>query len=69
MNDIAKKICEEARRLPESLAREVLSFIEFVEFKHRLKLNDPQIDELMKSQKAVMDNIWDNTEDEVWNDM
>ena len=67
MNDIAEKICEEAQRLPKSLAMEVLSFIEFVEFKHRL--NNSHVDELIKSQKVVMEDIWDNTEDEVWNDI
>jgi len=67
MNDLAQQICEEAKRLPEPLAREVLSFIQFVEFKN--KVSNQQTDELMKSQETVMNSIWNNIEDEVWNDI
>ncbi|MCP4576546.1 MAG: DUF2281 domain-containing protein [Deltaproteobacteria bacterium] len=65
--DIAQKIYNEAQRLPESLAREVLDFIGYIESKHRL--NSGRTDELKKAQEKVMEHIWDNTDDEVWNDL
>ena len=65
--DIAQEIYKEAQRLPESLAREVLDFIGFIEAKHRLNLM--QDHDLKKAQEKVMDDIWDNMEDEVWNDV
>jgi hypothetical protein len=65
--EIAQKIYNEAQRLPEFLAREVLDFIGYIEAKHRLNL--VRNDDLKKSQITVMDNIWDNIDDEVWNDV
>jgi len=65
--NIAEKICQEANRLPEPLAREVLNFIEFIETKHGLR--DIRTDHLMLSQTPTMYHVWDNLEDEVWNDM
>lgn len=61
---IADKICEKARDLPEPLAREVLAFIE------RIRTHqDAGIEELKKAQVAVMEGIWENKEDDVWNEL
>jgi len=65
--DIAKEIYNEAQRLPEFLAREVLFFIGYIEAKHRLNL--VRNDDLKKAQEKVMDHIWDNIDDEVWNEV
>lgn len=65
--NIAEKICQEARRLPEPLAREVLNFIEYIEAKHGLR--DVRTEHLKLSQMPAMHHVWDNLEDEVWNDM
>ncbi len=65
--DIAEEIYKQVRRLPESLAREVLDFVEYIEHKHELKLHGT--DHLKEAQVSVMKRIWDNAEDEVWNDM
>jgi hypothetical protein len=65
--ETALKIYEEARRLPEFLAKEVLDFIGYIEIKHGLK--DLMTDELIKSQEPVMNDVWANDEDEVWNDL
>ena len=67
--DIAQKIYNEAQRLPEFLAREVLDFIGYIEAKHRLNLMHS--DDLKKAQEKVMSHshIWDNIDDEVWNDV
>jgi hypothetical protein len=65
--EIAQKIYNEAQRLPEFLAREVLDFIGYIEAKHRLNL--VRNNDLKKSQITVMDNIWGNIDDEIWNDV
>jgi hypothetical protein len=65
--DIAEIICREANRLPENLAREVLDFIEYLQFKHDLM--DPSTGPMRAAQRKVMDGIWDNSEDEVWNEL
>jgi hypothetical protein len=63
----AEKIIQEVQRLPEPLAREVLDFIGYIEFKHGLK--DQLAEELKQAQEPAMKHIWDNPEDEVWNDL
>ena len=65
--NIAEKIYEGACRLPESLAREVLDFIGYIEAKHGL--NDIQIEHLKEAQTIAMHHVWDNMDDEVWNDV
>ena len=61
----ADKIYQEVKQLPEPLAREVLDFIGYLEFRHRRV--DSQIDELAIAQEPVMKRIWDNEQDEIWN--
>jgi hypothetical protein len=62
-----EKIIQEVRRLPEPLAREVLDFIGYIELKHGLK--DPLTEELKRAQEPAMKHVWDNPEDEAWNDL
>lgn len=62
--NVADKICEKARDLPEPLAREVLEFIERISA-HR----DSDIEELKKAQDLVIKRIWDNKEDDIWNEL
>lgn len=64
--DIAEKIYNEVSRLPEHLAREVLDFIEYLEKKHGIQ--DQDLQNLKEAQVLSMNNVWDNEEDEVWND-
>jgi hypothetical protein len=64
--NLAERIYEEAQRLPEPLNREVLRFIEYLEFKHGIA--DRGIENLKVAQQPVMGRIWDNPEDDVWND-
>lgn len=64
---IAEKIYQEVRRLPESLAREVLEFVGYLEIKHGLR--DVQSEDLKAAQEPAMRRVWDNSEDEVWNDL
>ncbi|MFC1859601.1 hypothetical protein ACFL9U_16460 [Thermodesulfobacteriota bacterium] len=62
--NIADKICEKARGLPEPLAKEVLEFIERI-----YGQQDIGIEELKKAQVPVMKRIWENKEDDVWNEL
>ncbi len=64
--NLAEKIYQEASRLPEHLAKEVLDFIEYIEKKHGLK--DKEIQNLEGAQIPVMNHIWDNEEDGVWDE-
>jgi hypothetical protein len=62
--NVTDKICEKARDLPEPLAREVLEFIE------RISANrDSGIEAFKKAQEPVMKRIWENKEDDVWNEL
>ena len=63
----ADKIYREAQRLPEPLAQEVLDFIGFLEQKHGRER--AQHDELKQAQQPAMERIWNNPDDEVWNDL
>jgi hypothetical protein len=63
----AEQIMREIRKLPEPLVREVLDFIGYIELKHGLK--DRMAEELKKAQEPAMRHVWDNPEDEVWNEV
>lgn len=60
------RIIRELTKLPEPLLGEVLDFIAFLEEKHGLK--EAASDQLKSAQTPAMGNIWNNPEDEVWND-
>jgi hypothetical protein len=62
--NVADIICEKARDLPEPLARVVLEFIERISA-HR----DSAIEDLKKAQEPAMKRIWENTEDDIWNEV
>jgi hypothetical protein len=63
---IAEQIYESAKPLPDSLALEVLHFIEYL----RLKNTDrAELSDLTWAQETVMNHVWNNPEDEVWNDV
>ena len=65
--NVIERICQEAQRLPEPLAREVLDFIGYLETKHGL--HKLQTEHLKQAQESAMYHVWDNLEDEVWNDL
>ena len=62
--NVADKICKKAKDLPEPLAKEVLDFIEQINAKQ-----DIGAEELKKAQVPTMKRIWDNKEDDVWNEL
>ncbi|MBF0180819.1 MAG: hypothetical protein HQM03_12425 [Magnetococcales bacterium] len=66
--DMADRIHNEVRRLPDLLAQEVLDFIGYLEYRHGLK-NRSAMEDLTMAQGDAMRHVWDNPEDEVWNDV
>jgi hypothetical protein len=61
---LADLVYEQVKTLPEPLAREVLDFVAFLrERGERAEWRD-----LMAAQAPSLAPLWDNTEDEVWND-
>lgn len=63
---IAEKIYEIAKPLPESLALEALHFIEYLSSKNA---EQAEMSDLTRAQETVMKHVWDNQDDEVWNDV
>ena len=63
---IAEQIYEAVKPLPEPLALEALHFVEYLSSKaaERTEIND-----LVHAQEQVMSHVWDNPDDEVWNDV
>ncbi|MCX7122461.1 MAG: hypothetical protein NTV32_02075 [Gammaproteobacteria bacterium] len=62
MQTVAQEIYKKVTPFPEPLAREVLDFVNFLSFRN-------QDNDLMKAQTHSMTQLWDNPEDEVWNDL
>ncbi len=62
----AERIYEAARKLPEPLAAEVLDFIAFLDRRHAERPESRDL--LNEGQDGPMRRIWDNNEDDVWND-
>lgn len=60
---LAETIYKAAQALPDVQAVEVLDFIYFL--KVRQELTEHR--DLQNAQQIVMNHIWDNDEDEVWN--
>ncbi|SIN93402.1 Protein of unknown function [Sulfurivirga caldicuralii] len=63
MNTI-QRITQEVQNMPEELAKEVLDFIEYLEFKYQLRT--PEVESLKQAQLPIMEKIWDNPDNEVW---
>lgn len=64
--NLADQIYQEVRRLPEPLAQEVFDFIGYLEAKHGLPSQG--VEEQKEVQAPVMGKLWDNPEDEVWDE-
>jgi hypothetical protein len=61
---IAEQIARIAGTLPESLAREALDFVRFLQARERGELADWQ-----QAQTVSLAHVWDNADDEAWNDV
>ena len=66
--DIAEELQVKVRALPPPIAREVLNFIDYLEYRHGLRAT-PDETALMTAQEDAMRHVWDNPEDEVWNNV
>lgn len=60
---VAEQVYEQAKLLPEPLAREALDFVLFL----RNRQERSEWRNLMDAQAAALARVWDNEEDEVWN--
>jgi len=59
---IAELIFEQVKKLPDQAAREVLDFVGYIrERGERAEWHD-----LMSAQSASLAPVWDNSEDQVW---
>jgi hypothetical protein len=62
--NVAEKICEKVRSLPEPLAIEVLDFIEKIS-----AFKSADIEAFKRAQEPVMKRIWENKDDDIWNEL
>ena len=67
MSETTTRILEPASKLPEPLAREVLDFIGYLQVKHGLR--NRLSDDRKAAQQTALRHVWDNPEDEVWNEL
>ena len=61
---IAEQLARIAGTLPESLAREALDFVRFLQARERGELAD-----WLQAQTVSLAHVWDNADDEAWNDV
>jgi hypothetical protein len=59
---VAEQVFEQAKLLPQPLAREALDFVLFL----RARQERGEWRDLMEAQAGALANVWDNEEDEVW---
>ncbi len=62
---IAELIYEQVKNLPENAAREVLDFVGYL----RERGTRADWRDLMTAQSLSLNSVWDNPEDQVWNDV
>jgi hypothetical protein len=62
---VAEQVYEQAKLLPEPLAREALDFVLFL----RDRLERGELRDLMDAQSVALAAVWDNQEDEAWNNV
>lgn len=62
---VAELLFEEAKRLPAPLAKEALDFVLFL----RGRQEQAEWRDLMDAQSSSLASIWDNDEDEAWNNV
>ncbi|MBT4836512.1 MAG: DUF2281 domain-containing protein [Methylococcales bacterium] len=61
----AELIHKEIDELPAEKAQEVLDFILFL----KTRSENQQWRDLIEAQQQSLSSVWDNAEDEVWNDV
>ncbi len=63
--NLAELAFEQIKTLPDEQTREVLDFIGYL----KQKQERAEVMDLMMAQETALKHIWDNPEDEVWNDL
>jgi len=61
---IAEIVYEQVKALPDQLAREVLDFVGYL----RERQGQSEWRDLMNAQATGLAAVWDNLEDDAWND-
>jgi hypothetical protein len=61
----AEQILDELRHLPPALQQEALDFAHFL----RKKNEGAEEENLILAQQTSLQGIWDNQDDEAWNDV
>jgi len=59
---VAEQLYEQAKLLPQPLAQEALDFVLFL----RARQDRGEGRDLINAQSGVLDEVWNNTEDEAW---
>ena len=62
---VAEQLYDAVKELPEPLAQEALDFVLFL----RARAESAALRDLMNAQQVAMGNIWDNAEDQVWDNV
>jgi hypothetical protein len=60
---IADLVYHQVKTLPDQLAREVLDFVGYL----RERADCEERRDLMSAQTHSLESVWDNPEDDVWN--
>jgi len=59
---MTEEVINEIKQLPEPLQRELLNYAHFLKYK-------AEQDSLLNAQQSSMERIWNNEEDEAWNNV
>lgn len=62
---VKELVFEQVKTLPDDQVREVLDFIGYL----KQKGDRAEWEDLMRAQQSSLRAVWDNAEDEVWNDL
>ena len=62
---VAEQVYEQTKLLPEPLAQEALDFVLFL----RTRQERAEGRDLVNAQSVVLATVWDNAEDEAWNNV
>jgi hypothetical protein len=62
---VAEQLYEQAKLLPQPLAQEALDFVLFL----RARQDRGEWRDLMNAQSGVLAGVWDNAEDDAWNNV
>ncbi len=65
----AEQVYEAVKLLPEPLVREVLDFVRFLRMHRGVTPERAEELNLIYAQETSLKKVWDNVEDEVWNDV